>query len=152
MALPLFLISTLFITNAQNLTAYHQLTYPEELAIDTCEMVYDTTNLANLGPHESAGKCEITMPCPCTGSSFIISLLEESTTAIGFNLTDHSSLDFTIALGQTYLFDIIKFTWLYRNSPINQATSYVSLFDGGLQAWVPHGYEYRPVDGSGSAV
>eukprot|EP01083_Nonionella_stella_P141122 434200_1 len=151
MALPLFLISTLFITNAQDLSVYHQLTYPEELAIDTCEMVYDTRNLANLGPHGSA-TCVSPMPCACTGPVFNPLLLEETTTDSGFNLTDHSSLDLIINLGQTYLFDIIKFTWLYKNSPINQATSYVSLFDAGLNDWVPHGYEYRPVDGSGSAV
>eukprot|EP01083_Nonionella_stella_P165722 552131_1 len=139
MALPLFLISTLFITNAQNLTAYHQLTYPEELEIDTCEMVYDTTNLANLGSYGSA-ECVSPMPCDCTGPVFSNLILEDTTTEIGFNLTDHSSLDFTINFGQTYLLWSIKFVWLYRNSPINQATSYVSLYDAGLKAWVPHGY------------
>eukprot|EP01083_Nonionella_stella_P141124 434216_1 len=147
MALPLFLISTLFITNAQDLSVYHQLTYPEELFIDTCEMVYDTTNLANLGPYASA-KCVSQMPCECTGPAFNNLLLEETTTEIGFNLTDHSSLDFTINFGQTYLLWSIKFVWLYKNSPINQATSYVSLYDAGLNAWVPHDYTYIPVYGS----
>eukprot|EP01083_Nonionella_stella_P072549 195650_1 len=151
MALPLFLVSTLVITNAQNLSAYHQLTYPEELAIDTCEMVYDTTNLADLG-HYASAKCVSQMPCDCTGPVFSGLLIEETTTEIGFNLTDHSSLDFTINFGQTYLFSQIKFVWQYKNYPINQTTSYVSLYDAGLNAWVPHDYEYKPVDGSGSAV
>eukprot|EP01083_Nonionella_stella_P196485 722950_1 len=115
MALPLFLISTLFITIAQDLTSYHQLTYPDELLIDTCEMVYDTRNLSNLGPHESA-ECAATMPCPCIGYSFSTFLLEESTTAIGFNLTDHSSLDFIINFNLLiYQLDRIKFQWQYKN-------------------------------------
>eukprot|EP01083_Nonionella_stella_P166144 554595_1 len=152
MALPLFLISTLFITSAQDLTVYHKLTYPEELYLVECTMIYDTRNLTNLGPHESA-QCAAPMPCPCMGYSFSTFLLEESTTDIGFNLTTHSSLDFIINFNLLiYQLDFIKFQWQYRNNPINQATSYVSLYDAGLNAWVPHDYEYKPVDDSGSAV
>eukprot|EP01083_Nonionella_stella_P072548 195648_1 len=152
MALSLLLfISTLFITNSQ-LDTYHKLTYPEELVIDTCEMIYDTRNLTNLGPHEST-KCQDRMPCPCMGYSFSTFLLEESTTDIGFNLTTHSSLDFIINFNLLiYQLDRIKFQWQYKNNPINQAKSNVSLYDKGLEAWVPHDYEYKPVDGSGSAV
>eukprot|EP01083_Nonionella_stella_P126078 381416_1 len=152
MALPLFLISTLFITYAQDLTVYHKLTYPGELYLEECTMIYDTRNLTNLGPHESAG-CAAPMPCPCIGYSFSTFLLEESTTDIGFNLTTHSSLDFIINFNYLiYQLDRIKFQWQYKNNPINQAKSNVSLYDKGLEAWVPHDYEYKPVDGSGSAV
>eukprot|EP01083_Nonionella_stella_P216983 779301_1 len=152
MALLLLLsISTLLITNAQ-LDSYHKLTYPEELTILECQMVYDTRNLNTLGPHGSA-ECVAPMPCGCVGPTFNSLLLEEDTTNIGFNLTDHSTLDFTITFGAaTYLLWNIKFQWQYKNSPINQATSYVSLYDAGLKAWVPHGYKYAPVDGSGSAI
>eukprot|EP01083_Nonionella_stella_P179912 640089_1 len=146
MALPLSLslISTLFIIHAQY-DSYHKLTYPEEMGMVDCQLVFNTRDLYDAN---APAFCGAPMPCDCDGHAFNNFLLEETTTDIGFNLTDHSSLDFTIALGQTYLFDIIKFTWLYRNSPINQATSYVSLYDAGLNAWVPHDYTYIPVYGS----
>eukprot|EP01083_Nonionella_stella_P154125 496176_1 len=148
--LSLSLISTPFITNAQ-LDSYHQLTYPDELYLADCNMIYDTRNLNNLGPHGS-GVCAAPMPCPCLGSSFSSFLLEETTTNIGFNLTDHSSLDFTILLDDDYLLWSIKFQWQYKNSPINQAKSNVSLYDIGLEDWVPHDIKYSPVDASGSAI
>eukprot|EP01083_Nonionella_stella_P257192 880560_1 len=143
-------VSTLSIINAQ-LDTNHKLTYPDELTTSACEMVYDTRNTNDLGPHASS-TCVAPMPCSCTGPAFNNYLLEETTTAVGFNLTDHSSLDFTIDVGQAYLFTFIKFRWQYRNHPINQATSYVSLFDAGVQAWVPHDYKYVPVYFSGSAI
>eukprot|EP01083_Nonionella_stella_P106353 306768_1 len=149
LSLSLSLISTILIIQAQ-LDTYHRLTYPEELTTPACQMVYDSTNLNNLGPHASA-TCVSPMPCDCTGPVFTNLLLEETATDIGFNLTDHSSLDFTVNFGQTYLLYSIKFKWLYRNNPINQAASYVSLYDAG-KTWVPHDYEYLPVDGSGSAI
>eukprot|EP01083_Nonionella_stella_P158527 516130_1 len=144
------LILNLFIINAQ-LDTYHLLTYPDELQTSTCEMVYDTRNTNDLG-HYGSATCLAPMPCDCMGPTFSGLLLEETTTAVGFNLTDHSSLDFTINIGQSYLLSSIKFKWQYRNSPINQATSYVSLFDAGVQAWVPHDYKYVPVYFSGSAI
>eukprot|EP01083_Nonionella_stella_P295813 1005220_1 len=145
--LSLSLLSTLSIIHAQYDT-YHQLLYPEELTITACQMVYDTRNLNDVGSHTGCSN----MPCSCTGPYFNNLLLEETTTATGFNLTDHSSLDFTIDVGQAYLFYTIKFIWQSRDSPVNQATSYVSLYDAGLEAWVQHDYQYLSVYYSGSAV
>eukprot|EP01083_Nonionella_stella_P029024 79988_1 len=151
MALPLSLsfISTLFIIHAQYDT-YHKVTYPGELITSACQMVYDTRNLNERGPHSLT--CAA-MPCNCLFiPGFNELLLEEDTTDIGFNLSDHSSLDFTISVGQPYLFYRINFQWQYKNYPVNQTTSYVSLYDAALEAWVPHDYEYVPVYFSGSAV
>eukprot|EP01083_Nonionella_stella_P316222 1145436_1 len=150
MALPLSLslISTLFIIHAQY-DSYHKLTYPEEMGMVDCQLVFNTRDLYDAN---APAFCGAPMPCDCDGHAFNNFLLEETTTDIGFNLTDHSSLDFTIYFGQPYLFYSIQFQWQYRNSPINQATSYVSLYDAGLNAWVPHDYKYLPVYGSGSAV
>eukprot|EP01083_Nonionella_stella_P179911 640087_1 len=150
MALPLSLslISTLFIIHAQY-DSYHKLTYPEEMGMVDCQLVFNTRDLYDAN---APAFCGAPMPCDCDGHAFNNFLLEETTTDIGFNLTDHSSLDFTIYFGQPYLFYSIQFQWQYRNSPINQATSYVSLYDAGLSAWVPHDYKYLPVYGSGSAV
>eukprot|EP01083_Nonionella_stella_P142140 439149_1 len=127
---------------------YHKLTYPEEMWISRCQYINDTRDLPNLA-HGFSGPAPV-----CPGTAWYTLLLEETTADIGFNLTDHSTLDFTVYLeGETYLLWSIMFQWQYRNSPINQATSYVSLYDAGLNAWVPHDYAYIDhVYGSGSAI
>eukprot|EP01083_Nonionella_stella_P142141 439150_1 len=131
---------------------YHKLTYPEEMWVYQCHYIYDTRDITNLAP-----RCDNSDPhtgkCQCVDTVWHTLLLEETTADIGFNLTDHSSLDFIIELNDVYLLWSIMFQWQYRNSPINQATSYVSLYDAGLNAWVPHDYAYIDhVYGSGSAI
>eukprot|EP01083_Nonionella_stella_P078433 214657_1 len=122
MALSLFVLAlcqgSLFICIMAQYDNYHKLTYPEELAMGGCQLVFNTRDLSDAN---APAFCGATMPCDCNVPAFNSLLLEEDITSSEFNLTDHSSLDFTINLGVTYLFDIIKFTWLYRDSPINQA-------------------------------
>eukprot|EP01083_Nonionella_stella_P007600 21914_1 len=151
MALTYLLTYLLIQLGTAQYDTYHKLTYPEEMWVYQCHYIYDTRDITNLAP-----RCDNSDPhtgkCQCVDTVWHTLLLEETTTDIGFNLTDHSSLDFTIDVGQAYLFTFIKFRWQYRNHPINQATSYVSLYDAGLHAWVPHDYRYVAVDGSGSAI
>eukprot|EP01083_Nonionella_stella_P126076 381414_1 len=157
MALSLFFLalchSALFICIMAQYDNYHQLAYPEEMAIRECRLVFNTRDLYDANaPAFCAASSLPPDPCDCFGPTVNNLLLEEDTTDIGFNLTDHSSLDFTITLGQDYQFSQIKFVWQYKNYPINQTTSYVSLYVAGLNTWVPHDYEYIPVYYGGSAV
>eukprot|EP01083_Nonionella_stella_P172803 594145_1 len=123
------------------------------MAIRECRLVFNTRDLYDANaPAFCAASSLPPDPCDCFGPTVNNLLLEEGTTDIGFNLTDHSSLDFTITLGQDYQFSQIKFVWQYKNYPINQTTSYVSLYVAGLNTWVPHDYEYIPVYYGGSAV
>eukprot|EP01083_Nonionella_stella_P273552 927974_1 len=150
MALTYLLTYLLIQLGTAQYDTYHKLTYPEEMWIYKCQYIYDTRDLTNLGPHCDDTERQI---CQCLRTEWNTLLLEETTTDIGFNLTDHSSLDFIIELNDVYLLWSIMFQWQYRNSPINQATSYVSLYDAGLNAWVPHDYAYIDhVYGSGSAI
>eukprot|EP01083_Nonionella_stella_P078434 214658_1 len=125
MALSLFVLAlcqgALFMCIMAQYDTFHKLAYPEEMTMGDCQLVFNTRDLSDANAPTFCAASIPPDPCNCLGPAVNNFLLEETTTDIGFNLTDHSSLDFTIALGQTYLFDIIKFTWLYRDSPINQA-------------------------------
>eukprot|EP01083_Nonionella_stella_P071901 193460_1 len=109
MALSLFFIAlchgALFICVTAQYDTYHKLTYPEEMTMGNCQLVFNTRDLYDNANAPTFCAASIPPdPCDCLGPAGSNLLLEETTTDIGFNLTDHSSLDFTIALGQTYLF------------------------------------------------
>eukprot|EP01083_Nonionella_stella_P317823 1158949_1 len=101
MALSLFVLAlchgALFICIMAQYDNYHQLAYPEEMAMGNCQLVFNTRDLYDAN---APAFCAAPMPCDCIGPAFNNLLLEETTTDIGFNLTDHSSLDFTIYFGQ----------------------------------------------------
>eukprot|EP01083_Nonionella_stella_P120970 363064_1 len=149
MALTCLGTSLLIYLSAAQLDVYHRLDYPAEMSISHCTMVYDTRDLNDMGPHPT---CSGPMPCDCNMPPFNYLLFAETPIAVGFNITDHSSLDFTITFAAVYQLHLIKFQYLYKNSPINQATSNASLYDKGMEAWVPHDIKYVPVDFDGSAV
>eukprot|EP01083_Nonionella_stella_P076128 207275_1 len=142
--LSVYALMCIQLSSAQgNFHTPHQLSYPNELSIMSCEMVYDTRNLRLLGPYRSA-TCSRRMPCTCAGPIFSRLLLEETSITHGFVLTDHSSLDFTIYFGQQYQLLSLAFQWHNTSNPINQAKSYVSVYDISTNAWVDQTYKVYP--------
>eukprot|EP01083_Nonionella_stella_P168690 570272_1 len=156
-------------TTGNEFDAVHRLTYNGgDMFINLCQMVYDTRDFTNWGGVTPTNCVHFngSSTCGCNGfnGDFTKVLLQDPTTDIGFNLTDHSLLDFTIELNGIYRLLEIVFEWQssdrhYGESHINQATSYVSLRNKGdwvhKRTWFPddlQGPRYYSFYGSGSAI
>eukprot|EP01084_Bolivina_argentea_P209291 356531_1 len=137
---------------------------------DLCQMVYDTRDFTNWPAwggvtQSSCFHQNESMLCGCANmGDFPRILFHDPTDLYGFNLTDHSLLDFTIELNGIYRLHEIAFEWQSSDrqngeSHINQATSYVSLRNKGdwvhKRTWFPddlQGPRYYSFYGSGSAI